>query len=373
MIYLDFNRTTPIAPSVLEAMQPFWAEHFMLPGQEHPQAQAVGEAVEHARECVAILAGCDPFEVVFTSGGTEANNLGVLGVAGDHPAGHLLISAVEHDAVTMTSEKLEQRGWDVEVVPCDGSGWVDPDEVQQRIRPGQTRLVCVQLANATTGVVQSVREIADRCHNHGVPLHCDGVQAFGKMPVDVVQLRADTVSISGHRMYGPKGVGALYVRRGLDLSPMMFGDPREMGLRPGSENIPSLIGLGAASNLAARCCVDAANNLSELRDRFVAGLQSAMPDVMSVVAEDAERLPNTVSVQLNANAKAVQRIARTLVIATARSESPPDEMTRALKAIGCSDSEVNRTLRISLGWTTSRDQIDRAVDLLAEAADTCAA
>src|SRR6056297_719876 len=187
LIYLDFNRTTPIAPSVLESMQPFWAAHFMLPGQEHPQAQAVGEALENARENVALLAGCDPFEVVFTGGGTESNNLGVLGAIGDKAPGHLLMSTMEHDAVTMIGEALAEKGWEIEWIPCDDNGQIDPDEVAGLLRR-ETRLVCVQLANSTTGTVQPIREIADRCHNQGVPLHCDAIQAFGKLPVDVTQL-----------------------------------------------------------------------------------------------------------------------------------------------------------------------------------------
>lgn len=371
MIYLDFNRTTPIAPSVLESMQPFWATHFMLPGQEHPQATAVGEALQHARDCVAMLVGCESFELVFTSGGTESNNLGILGAASAGEKGHVLVSAVEHDSVMLTVESLREQGWEIEIIPCDANGLVDVDDVRAALRD-DTRLACVQLASGVTGVVQPIREIADACHDRGVHLHCDATQAFGKMPVDVTALRADTVTVCGHRIYGPKGSGAIFVRRGLHLSPIMHGESREMGLRPGSENIPAIIGLGAAANLAARCCDDAADNLCELRDRFVAGLQSAMHDEITIVSEDAPRLPNTVAIELPVNAQQVQRFARELVMATAQSVTPPDEITRTLAAIGKSDSQIARTLRVSLGWTTSREQVDRSVNLIAEAADMLA-
>ncbi len=263
VIYLDFNRTTPMAPSVLEAMQPYWCTHFMLPGQEHPHAQAVAEALEHAREGLALLAGCESFEIVFTSGGTEANNLAILGTLSRKDPGHLLVTSLEHDSVLGAVASLATKGWEIETVSCGNDGIVDPDYFGSRIQP-QTQLACVQLANPILGTIQPVREIADICHNRGVSLHCDATQAFGKVPVDVSQLRADTVAISGHKFYGPKGSGAIYVRRGLHLSPISYGEPREMGLRPGAENIPACIGLGAAATLAAKCSADAAKTLSEL-------------------------------------------------------------------------------------------------------------
>lgn len=368
VIYLDFNRTTPLAPSVLEAMQPYWTRHFMLPGQEHPHAQAVGEALESAREGVALLAGCEPFEVVFTSGGTESNNLAVLGTVGHRAPGHLLVSALEHDSVLAAAHSLSSLGWQIELVPCNNLGLVDPEQFAGLIRD-DTQLACVQLANPVLGVVQPVREIADICHNRGVPIHCDATQAFGKIPVDVNRLRVDTLSISGHKFYGPKGCGAIYLRRGLHLAPIAYGEPREMGLRPGAENIPACIGLGAAATLAAKCCEDVEGSLAELTKRFCKGIVGTISPSPIVLCEESHRLPNTVSIQMPRSARKIQRSARNLVLSTARSDAPPDEMTRALQAIGRTHAEVGRTLRISLGWTTSHDQVDRAVELLADACD----
>jgi cysteine desulfurase len=368
VIYLDYNRTTPLAPSVREAMEPYWSTHFMLPGQEHPHAQAVGEALEHSREGLATLVGCEPFEIVFTGGGTEANNLAILGMLAQREPGHVLVTVLEHDSVLGAASSLASTGWQIETICCDQDGIIDPEHVASRIG-NHTRLVCVQLANPILGTIQAVREIADTCHNRGVPLHCDATQAFGKIPVDATQLRADTMSISGHKFYGPKGSGAVYVRRGLHLAPISYGEPREMGLRPGAENIPGCIGLGAAATLAARCASEASVNLLSLRGRLIKGLSDTISPQPIFLCEDSTGLPNTVAIEMPGNAKQIQRSARQLVVATAQSGSPADEMTRALRAVGRTGAQIGRTLRISLGWTTSREQVDRAVELLADASD----
>jgi len=368
LIYLDYNRTTPLAPSVLEAMQPYWATHFMLPGQEHPHAQAIGEAMEHAREGLALMAGCEPFEIVFTGGGTAANNLAVLGQLSSLPPGHLLISSLEHESIRAAAEHLGRLGWDSETFPCDCDGVVDVDDVSHRLRD-DTRLVCLQAANPVLGTLQPVRELADRCHNRGVRLHCDATQMFGKLPFDVIESRADTVAISGHKFYGPKGTGAIYVRRGLQLSPIDFGEPREMGLQAGASNVPGFIGIGAAAALASRCSDDVSDNLTLLREKLIQGLQEVIHPAPIVLCEDAPRLPNTVAFEMPGEAKRLQRSARQLVLSTAQSDDPPDAITTALRAIGKRESQIGRTICISLGWTTSRDQIDRSIEMLAEAWD----
>jgi cysteine desulfurase len=367
VLYLDYNRTTPLAPSVLEAMQPYWATHYMLPGQEHAQAHAVGEALESAREGIAAMAGCEAFEIVFTSGGTEANNLAILGLLAAAAPGHVLVSELEHESVLGPLAGLAARDprWEVEHVACGEDGCVDPLRIESMLRP-ETRLVCLQAANPIIGTVQPIREVADRCHNRGVCLHCDASQLFGKMPVDVKDLRADTVALSGHKFYGPKGSGAIYVRRGLNLDPITFGEPREMGLRPGAENIPGCIGLGTAAMLAEKCCVEANDRLSELRDRFVELLREHLGDRVSVLCETSQRLPNTAAIELPADARRVYESARELAVATAQSASPPDEFTRSLRAIGRTPSQIGRTLRVSLGWTTSSEQVERAAGLIAE-------
>lgn len=340
----------------------------MLPGQQHSQAQAVAEALEHAREGVAGMVGCDSFEIVFTGGGTEANNLAILGSLIGKPPGHLITSVLEHDSVQMALESLTGSGWELEVIECGPDGVLDPDDVASRLRD-DTRLVCLQHTNPVLGTVQPVGQVVQRCRGRGVPVHCDTTQSFGKMPVDVNHLGVDTAAISGHKFYGPKGSGAVYVRRGVALAPILYGESREMGCRPGPENIPACIGLGAAASLAGRCCGDAADSLSRLRDRLINGLRQVISPAPVVLCEESPRLPNTATLEMPCDAQQIQRSARQLVLATAQSGSPPDEFTRCLLAIGRNESQIGRTLRLSVGWTTSRESIDRTVQLLAEACD----
>ena len=368
-IYLDFNRTTPTAPSVQEAMQPYWGHHFYLPNQQHPLAQAIHESLEQARESVSFLVGCDAFEVVFTGSGTEANNLAILGATQEQSSGHILVAAIEHDSVILAAQSLARRGWQMESVPCDQFGRIDPDSVAERLRD-ETVLVCVQLANPVMGTVQPIRQIADVCHKRGVRLHCDATQAFGKIAVDAVTLGVDTMSISGHKFYGPRGSGALYLRGGLKLSPIAYGETREMGLRPGPENVPAWIGMGVAASLVSRCIDEVEASFQELHERFVSGLRSSLRGVGFAGNEDVLGLPNTLCVELPAAASKVQGIARQLVVRSPESGSLSDEMTRVLTAAGRSSSQVVRTMQVSLGWTTSREQIDRAVEMLADACES---
>ena len=353
-------------------MKPFWFTHFMLPSQDHAQAQAVGEALEHARENVAQLVGCEPFEIVFTGGGTEANNLAIRGIAGQLEPGTILVSQLEHDAVVGAAGSLVAAGWKLAAVPCEAEGRIAPDRFADQLDE-DVRIACVQLANPVVGTIQDVREIADLCHHRGVLLHCDASDAFGKVEVAARQLRADTITVSGHKFFGPKGTGALFVRRGLQLTPINFGEPREMGLRPGAENVPGCVGLGAAAALAAKYSSDAPDGLAELRDRLVKGILGAIVPQPICLAETADRLPNTVAVQLPGDAQRLLKSARQLVASTSRSADPPDQMARVLAALGCRDAEVGRTVSFSIGWTTTRDQVDRAAALLAEAWDSIAA
>ncbi|NND99891.1 MAG: aminotransferase class V-fold PLP-dependent enzyme, partial [Pirellulaceae bacterium] len=266
------------------------------------------------------------------------------------------------------ARQLANRGWEIETIESNSQGIIEPEAVARLLRE-ETKLVCVQAANPVVGTIQPIREIADLIHNRGVPIHCDATQVFGKMPIDVSQLRADTVSVSGHKFYGPKGSGAVYVRRGLQITPIAYGEPREMGLRPGSENVPGCVGLGAAARLASKCAAEAQANLMQLRERFISGLRCVLDPDPIILCEDAPTLPNTVAIEMPGDAKRIQRSARHLAVATAQSDSPPDEITKTLRAIGRSDAQIGRTIRFSFGWTTSREQIDRAVDLIAEALD----
>ncbi len=343
----------------------------MLPSQEHAQARAIGESLEAAREQVAGMIGCEAFEIVFTSGCTEANNLAIQGIATQYPGAHLIVSALEHDSVLATVAKLEERGWSYDVVFPASDGFIEPEQVATLIRP-TTRLVCLQLANPMLGTIQPVRRVADLCHSKGIAVHCDASQAFGKLAVSVAELRVDTLSLSGHKFYGPKGTGALYVRRGFTLNPVMFGEAKEMGLRPGSENVPGWIGLGAAAMLAARCCDEANVTMQQQREFLCDALAHSLGYRPQPITHSGETLCNTLTFELPVEARLVQRTTRELVFATAMTGRPADEMTRCLRAIGRSESEISRTIRLSLGWTSSREQLTRAAERLAEAVDAVA-
>lgn len=383
MIYLDYNRTTPVCHAAIEAMKPFWATHFLLPSQEHPRAEAVAEAVEAAREQVAALMGAEPFEVVLTGGGTEANNLGILGHRSVDPAaaaGHAVRSAIENDSVQAVFDELRRRGWDVETVGVDADGRVDPVEFADAIRP-ETRIASVQLANPTLGTIQDIQSMAAACRQRDVPFHCDATAAAGRWPIDVGRLGVDTLSVSSHKFFGPKGAGALFVRRGLELRPTLFGSNREMGVRPGSENVPAVIGMGAAASLATACATDANGQMASMRDRLTQSLTSAAKPGSGVetrrrggriLGTHHQRLPNTACVELPVDAFRVMKAAGGLVAARGQSSSPPDEITRTLRAVGCESRVIDRCLRISVGWTTTSDEILRAAEVFSDAIESVA-
>ncbi len=349
-------------------MRPYWQEHFLLPGQFHAGGRAVEEVIQQAREAVAALVGCDSFELVFTDGATEANNLAILGADGTSGRKHLLVSPLEHDSVLHAALHAGRLGAEVELLPCDREGVVQAEVVAQKLRP-DTLMVCLQAANPMLGTIQPIRDVADICHRNGTLLHCDATQVFGKQPFDVTQLHADTVALSAHKFYGPKGAGALYVRRGLHLNATRFGESQEMGIRAGAVNVPAIVGLGVAADLSARCVLDAAVKLQSLTALFTATLQGHFQQPLRIACEPSRRLPNTLAVILPSNARKVQRIASQLVVATARPNDGTDPFSRMLTAIGASADEQAAAMRFSFGWTTNEEQVTDAAEILIEACE----
>src|ERR1035441_2347992 len=249
-IYMDANATTPVLPEVLDAMRPFWSEQFGNASSIHQQGQHARAAVDRARESVASLLGCRAAEVVFTSGCTESDNMALFGVLS--PGDHLITTRIEHHAVLHAAEALAERGVDVTFLPCTPEGVIEVAALEAALRPNSaprpgTKLVSVMLANNETGVIQSVRELADRAHAAARCFHTDAIQAAGKLPLDVKALGCDLLSISGHKMYAPQGTGALFVRRNVRLKSMFFGGLHERGRRPGTENVAGIVGLGKAA------------------------------------------------------------------------------------------------------------------------------
>ena len=370
-IYLDYNATTPIAPSVQEAMLPFLTEHHGNPASHHALGRACAEAMEDARAHVAQMLGAEPDEIVFTGCGTESNNLALKGVLLAQPpsaGGHLVISAIEHPAISEPADWLTRWGYDVTVVPCDGNGLVNPDDVRAAIRP-TTRLVSVMHANNETGVVQPIAQIGKICRDHEVLLHTDAAQSIGKIRTHVDELHVDLLTIAGHKLYAPKGIGALYVRSGTPLVPMQHGAGHESGLRAGTENVPYIVALGKAARLAAQAVDRAADQMEALRDRLHWQLREAVGGGLTVNGMSAPRLPNTLSVNFSqvAGEELLNRAPEVCASTGAACHSGATTVSATLAAMGVPADVARGTVRLSVGWYTSQEEIDRAASLLIEA------
>jgi cysteine desulfurase len=368
LIYLDYNATTPIAPSVQEAMAPFLTEHFGNPSSSHTLGRACQEAVEDARGKVAALLGAERDEIIFTSGGTESNNLALQGVMlhGAPPiAGHLIISAVEHPSVVEPARFLQRLGCGLTVVGCDDQGLVDPAHIKAAMRP-DTRLVSIMHANNETGVIQPLHEIAEVCRANGVLLHTDAAQSVGKIATSVHELDVDLLSVAGHKLYAPKGVGALYVRRGVAIEPLLHGAGHEGGLRAGTENVAYVVGLGQASRLAQRGCEEPATRLAAIRDRLCARLRKTIGIHMTVHSHRVPRLPNTLSVSFLglSSAELLARVPEICASTGSACHSFAGGASPTLAAMGVSPEDAQGTVRLSVGWFTSEEEVDRAAELL---------
>lgn len=367
-LYLDYNATTPVAPAVRDAMLPFLGEHYGNPSSSHALGRAAHEAVEDARGHLATLLGCDPDEIVFTGGGTESNNLALVGTAlrvGRAAGGHFIISAFEHPSVAEPARFLERMGFDVTSVPVTPQGLVQPAAVRRAIRD-DTLLVSIMHANNEVGTVQPLREIAAVCHAQRVPLHTDAAQSVGKLRTQVDELDVDLLTVAGHKMYAPKGVGALFVRQGVALEPVLHGAGHEAGLRPGTENVASIVGLGAAAQLAAKNLDAMQQRLEQLRDRLQAALASGVGAGLIVHGQKAPRLPNTLSVSFPGAAghEVLARAPELCASTGSACHSESEAVSPTLAAMGVDRDAARGTIRLSLGWYTSEDDVDRAASLL---------
>ena len=366
-VYLDYNATTPIAPSVFESMKPFFVEHFGNPSSDHSPGKAAFFAIDEAREKVANAIGAEAQEIVFTSGGTESNNLAILGVAQRHTAennAHVIISAVEHPAVAQPAAALKRRGYRISICPCDEQGVVSTDAIRELIED-RTVLVSVMHANNETGAVQPIREIASLCRSRGILFHTDAAQSFGKINTQVTTIGADLMTIAGHKFYAPKGIGALFVRRTTKIAPIQFGASHEFGLRPGTENVPYIVGLGKAAELASRALDENQHRLANLRMRLLETLQSRVPDLV-VHSADVERIPNTLSIAFpDVNGRELLASASEICASTGSAcHSGDGPASPTLHAMGVPAALAGGTVRLSLGWPTSMDEIDFAAERL---------
>lgn len=373
-IYLDYNATTPIDPAVVEAMLPYLREHFGNPSSQHGYGRHAHEAVERARGEVAQLLGANPDEIIFTSGATEATNHALKGAAyaaleRDQAAMQVVISAVEHPATQETARFVERLGFKRIVVEVDRDGVVDLDALERALR-SPTLVVSVMQANGETGSLQPVAEIARLAHARGALLHVDAAQGAGKIRVDVGELGADLLSLAGHKMYAPKGVGALFVRRGVRLEPLIHGAGHETGRRAGTENVPYIVGLGEASRLAHEELAETSVRLKRLRDRLWAHLREALDGNVVLNGHPERRLPNTLNASFlglvgSELLGAVPGIAASTGSACHEGQV---SISPVLAAMGLDPLVARGAVRLSVGRYTTEAEVDQAAELLTRAA-----
>ncbi|MEK7323038.1 MAG: cysteine desulfurase family protein [Pseudomonadota bacterium] len=365
-IYLDHNATTAIDERVLEAMRPYWRAHYGNPSSLHRSGRIARAALDQAREQVAGLVNAHSSQVIFTSGGTEANNFALAGVAGNSPRGRMAVSAVEHSSLLGPARAWAEQGWDLDLIPVDGEGRVEPDTLKATLQPN-TRLVSVILANNETGVVQNIAALSGVARAAGAVMHCDAVQAAGKMAVDFVASGVQLMSLSAHKIYGPKGVGALIVDKALDLRPLLLGGGHERGLRAGTENLPGIVGFGAAAQLAGEEWVARRRHLLSLRTRFETRLQAELPE-LRVAAREAERLPNTVMVAVPGidGASVLMNLDQAGIAVSSGSacRAGSTEPSHVLVAMGFPAELSRNVIRVSFGMDNTPADVDALIAAL---------
>lgn len=371
-IYLDTNATTPVDPAVLEAMLPFLRDEFGNPSSGHDLGRTARDAVAMARAQVAEMIGAQPDEIVFTGGGSEAGNLAIQGVAfAGERLGHFVTTAIEHPATLAPLEFLRKRGARVTIVGVDRNGIVDPTAMAHAVE-SDTRLVSVMHANNEVGTIQPVRDIAGKVRPRGVLLHTDAAQSLGKIPVNVNDLGVDLLSIAGHKLYAPKGVGALFVRRGVPLEPLIHGAGQERGLRAGTENVPYIVALGRACELARHGLAEAGRKLAALRDRLWERLLDGLGDAVVQNGDPNRRLPNTLNVSFRGWTGAAL-LAQVPEVAASTGSACHDRhggSSPVLSAMGMPGDVGRGAVRLSVGRFTSDVEIDRAAALLIAGANS---
>lgn len=363
-IYLDYNATTPIDPRVAEAMLPFIYQHFGNPSSSHIFGVTARKGVEKARSQLAEMLQCQVDEVIFTSGGTESNNYAIKGVAGTywHKGNHIITSSVEHPAVVEVCQYLEEQGYEVTYLPVDAFGLVDPQQVEEAIT-SQTILVSVMHANNEVGTIEPIAEIAEIAHRHGVLVHADCAQSVGKILVQVDKLGVDLLSIAGHKLYAPKGIGALYIRAGVKLEKLIHGANHERNWRAGTENVIEIVGLGEACELIDQNLSSYHAHMQKMRDRLESGLKENFRNIR-INGHPEKRLPNTSSVSfkgLEADT-ILSELENVAASAGAACHSDRVEVSSVLEAMHVPLAYAMGTVRFSVGRYTTAEEIDQALE-----------
>ena len=369
MIYLDYNASTPVDPAVREVMLPFLGDFHGNPSSGHAMGRRVREAVEEAREQVAGMLGATPGEIVFTSGGTEANNHVIKGVAFTQRdrRRHVIVSAIEHPAVMNPCGYLERCGYEVTYVGVDSTGYVDPQAVAEAVRP-DTILISIMHANNEVGTIQPIAEIAKIARQRGVLMHTDAAQSCGKIPTHVEELDVDFLTVAGHKLYAPQGIGALFIRRGVVIEPLHHGAAHEGGRRAGTEAVPAIVGLGKATELATRHVSDL--HVKALRDRLYDGLKEALGDYVVLLGHPELRLPNTLAVGFRGRigGEILEACSDICASTGAACHSGKRERSRVLAAMDVPEEVAFGAIRFSLGRFTTEAEIDTAIQQICAAA-----
>jgi len=364
--YLDNNASTPVLPEVLDAMRPYFAEHFGNASSIHHHGQETRAAVERSRESVADLLGCRASEIVFTSGGTEGDNLAIFGLA--QPGDHIITSTIEHHAVMNACKHLEKKGCDVTSIPVDGRGLVDPDDVKRALRRN-TKLITIMTANNESGVVQQVEEIGKVAAEADIYFHTDAVQAAGKIPIDVIKFACDLLTISGHKIHAPQGIGALYVRKGTLLEAMLYGGSHERQRRAGTENVPGIVGLGKAAEIALAAFGSGDDKkMATMRDQLESALRQI--EATGTNGDGAPRVPNTANIYfdyIEGEALVIALDLKGLAVSTgAACSSGAIEPSHVLTAMGLPPNRARASIRFSLGKQNTPDDINFALSIVPE-------
>jgi cysteine desulfurase len=372
-VYLDNSATTPVRPEVVEAMIPYFADNVGNASSLHKAGQRAKRALEEARKSVARALGADPKEIYFNSGGTESDNQAIVGVARARAqrGHHLITSTIEHHAVLSLCHWLETQGHAVSYVPVDQHGLIDLHALEQSLRP-DTVLISVMLANNEVGTIQPLADIVRLAHERGILVHTDAVQAVGKMPVQVDVLGVDLLSLTAHKFYGPKGIGVLYVRKGTPIEPLFYGGHQEQALRPGTQNIPGIVGLATALRLVIEELPTETARLAALRDRLQRGIKTQISNVQ-INGHPTQRLPNILNVSVEGvegESLLMSLDLKGISVSTGSACSAgSSDPSHVLRAMGLERVRADGSLRFSLGRTTTEEDIDYTVETLVEVVD----
>lgn len=369
-VYMDYSATTPVKKEVLDAMLPYFSEHFGNPSSLYSIAQESKEALEKARGQVASLIGAKANEVFFTAGGSEADNWALEGVADalKDKGNHIITTKIEHHAILHTAEYLEKHGIDVTYLDVDAEGRVNPEDVKNAITD-KTVLISIMMVNNEVGTIEPIKEIAEIAHNHGILFHTDAVQALGNVPIDVDNMSIDLMSMSGHKIYGPKGVGALYIRKGTKISNFIHGGAQEMKKRAGTENLAGIVGFGKAAELAKENLESHINRVSELRDYFICEVTSKIPDTI-VNGSMEHRHPGNANISfeyIEGESMLILLDMNGISVSTGSACSSKSlTPSHVLSAMGIPVERIHGTLRFTIGDPTTKEDIDYVIEKLVE-------